>query len=528
MGRMQAPTAASPGTGPRSGSNLSRNNARLAGGIAAASTVVLLWAVSVVFDHAPFAPQALAERFLRATPGDLATFFIETLGHWARRLLTIGALVVTVAFGAEALARTRKAAGNAGAIRPYLTGIVLGSLAFAASLASPSISASVAQTFFGSFIAILFYAYVARSIYGGLVASDDPEEGRRQAIKVGLLATVGLTAGGAVVRFISGKLSGPNTDVDLVAPVRRVSATVDTDFPSIPGLSPEVTSASDHYIVDINLVQPSVDASGWSLGVGGEVDEPMSFTFQSLQESFDVVEEYVTLSCVSNEVGGDLVGNSAWGGVRLKDVLEAAGVRSGAMDVVFRAADGYSDSIPLELALDPSVLLAVSQNGEPLQQGHGFPCRVRIPAIYGMKNVKWLEEIEVVPTDFQGYWQKRGWSDDAAVKTQSRIDVAGDDGAASAGEETWVAGVAWAGDRKISKVEVSTDGGQSWAEAQLKQPLSDFSWRQWAFRWIPEASGAVEVMCRATDGAGETQTPDPVPPHPDGASGYHAVTVSVA
>ncbi|MEO8323840.1 MAG: molybdopterin-dependent oxidoreductase, partial [Actinomycetota bacterium] len=240
-----------------------------------------------------------------------------------------------------------------------------------------------------------------------------------------------------------------------------------------------------------------------------------------------IQRSYVALSCVSNEVGGDLVGNSAWGGVRLKDVLEAAGVRSGAMDVVFRAADGYSDSIPLELALDPSVLLAVSQNGEPLQQGHGFPCRVRIPAIYGMKNVKWLEEIEVVPTDFLGYWQKRGWSDVATVKTQARIDVAGDDGAASAGEETWVAGVAWAGDRKISKVEVSTDGGRAWAEAQLKQPLSDYSWRQWAFRWIPEASGTVEVMCRATDGTGETQTPDPVPPHPDGASGYHAVKVSV-
>lgn len=499
-------------------------NARIAGGIAAASALVLLWAVSVVFDHAPFAPQALAERFLRATPGDLATFFIETLGHWARRLLTIGALAATVAFGAEALARTRKD----GALRPFLTGTLLAVLAFGASVTSPSISASVVQSLLGSLLAIPLYAYVARSIYGGLVASDDPDEGRRRAIKVGLLATVGLTAGGAVVRFISGKLSGPNTDVDLVAPVQRVSATVDPDFPSIPGLSPEVTSASDHYIVDINLVQPSVDASGWSLQVGGEVDEPMSFTFRSLQESFDVLEEYVALSCVSNEVGGDLVGNSAWGGVRLKDVLEAAGVRSGAMDVVFRAADGYSDSIPLELALDPSVLLAVSQNGEPLQQGHGFPCRVRIPAIYGMKNVKWLEEIEVVPTDFLGYWQKRGWSDVATVKTQARIDVAGDDGAASAGEETWVAGVAWAGDRKISKVEVSTDGGRAWAEAQLKQPLSDYSWRQWAFRWIPEASGTVEVMCRATDGTGETQTPDPVPPHPDGASGYHAVKVSVA
>lgn len=500
-----------------------RTNARIAGGIAAASALVLLWAVSVVFDHAPFAPQALAERFLRATPGDLATFFIETLGHWARRLLTIGALAATVAFGGEALARTRKD----GALRPYLTGTLLAVLAFGASVTSPSISASVVQSLLGSLLAIPLYVYVARATYRGLTATDDSDEGRRKAIRVGLLATVGLAAGAGVVRFISDKLSGPNTDVELVVPAQRVVAPGDPDFPDVPGLSPEITSAADHYIVDINLVQPSVDADGWSLRVHGEVEEPARFTFQSLQGSFEVVEEYVTLSCVSNEVGGDLVGNSAWGGIRLKDVLEAARPRSGAMDVVFRAADGYSDSIPLELALDGSVLLAVSQNGEPLQQGHGFPCRVRIPAIYGMKNVKWIEQIEVVPSDYQGYWQERGWSDVATVKTASRIDVAGDDASASVGEDAWIAGVAWAGERGISKVEVSTDGGESWAEAQLKKPLSQYSWRQWAYRWTPGGAGDVVVMCRATDGDGETQSAEPVPPHPNGASGFHSLTVRV-
>lgn len=505
------------------GPDLGRNHARIAGAIAAASALVLLWGISAVFDRAPFAPQAIAERVLRATPGDLATFFIETLGHWARRLLTISAIVVAIVLGAEALERTKRD----GVLRPYLAGGFLAVAAFAASMTSPSISASIVETLIGSVLAIPLYAYVARATHRGLSAVDDPDQGRRRALRVGLLATVGLGAGAAVVRALSSRLSGPDTDVDLVTPGRRVNDPGDPDFPDVPGLSPEITTAADHYVVDINLVQPSVDASSWRLRVHGQVDEPARYTFGSLQRSFEVVEEYVTLSCVSNEIGGDLVGNSAWGGVRLSDVLDAARPHSGAMDVVFRAADGYSDSIPLELALDGSVLLAVSQNGEPLERGHGFPCRVRIPAIYGMKNVKWIQEIEVVPTDYQGYWQERGWSDVATVKTASRIDVAGDGGTASAGNETWVAGVAWAGARGIAKVEVSTDGGSTWNEAILKRPLSPYSWRQWAYPWTPEASGDVTVLCRATDGDGATQPVAETPPHPDGAAGFHSVTVAV-
>ena len=506
------------------GSDLGRNHARIAGGIAAASALVLLWGISAVFDRAPFAPQAIAERVLRATPGDLATFFIETLGHWARRLLTISAIVIAIVLGAEALERTKKD----DVLRPYLAGGLLAVAAFAASMTSPSISASIVETAIGSVLAIPLYVYVARATHRGLSAADDPDQGRRRALRVGLLATVGLGAGVAVVRAVSSRLSGPDTDVDLVAPGRGVNDPGDPNFPDVPGLSPEITSAADHYVVDINLVQPSVDASSWGLRVHGEVDEPSRYTFESLQRSFEVVEEYVTLSCVSNEVGGNLVGNSAWGGVRLSDVLDAAQPHPGAMDVVFRAADGYSDSIPLELALDGSVLLAVSQNGEPLERGHGFPCRVRIPAIYGMKNVKWIQEIEVVPSDYQGYWQERGWSDIATVKTASRIDVAGDDGTAGAGNETWVAGVAWAGARGISKVEVSTDGGSTWDETILKRPLSPYSWRQWAYRWTPDGAGDAVVMCRATDGEGETQPAEETPPHPDGAAGFHSVTVSVS
>jgi DMSO/TMAO reductase YedYZ molybdopterin-dependent catalytic subunit len=180
------------------------------------------------------------------------------------------------------------------------------------------------------------------------------------------------------------------------------------------------------------------------------------------------------------------------------------------------------------MAMDPSVLLAVSQNGRPLAREHGFPCRVRIPRLYGMENVKWLESIEVVRSDYAGYWQERGWNDTAEVRTQSRIDVAGEDGEARVGTDTWIAGVAWAGARGISKVEVSTDNGDSWSEARLKEPLADNAWRLWAYRWTPQGRGEATVMCRATDGQGDVQPAELAPPHPAGATGWHTRGVEVS
>ncbi|MGH2754428.1 MAG: molybdopterin-dependent oxidoreductase, partial [Actinomycetota bacterium] len=351
---------------------------------------------------------------------------------------------------------------------------------------------------------------------------------RRRALRLGVGGVAGLAVGGGALGWIAQRLGGPDTNVMLVAPAEAAVIPERPSFPDIPGLSPEITSASDHYVVDINLVQPSVEAEGWELEVKGLVDRPVTLDFGELQTRFDVVEEFQTLTCISNEVGGDLIGNSAWGGVRLRDVLEAAGVEEGAVDVVFTGDEGYTDSIPLEIALDPSTLLAVSQNGEPLRQEHGFPCRVRVPMIYGMKNVKWLREIEVVDKDYQGYWMQRGWSDEAVIHTGSRIDVAGNDRRASVGEATWIAGVAWAGGRGISKVELSTDDGQTWDEAMLKEPISRYSWTLWAYRWTPERDGTAMVVCRATDGDGEVQTSLTAPPHPAGSTGLHRLGVRVS
>jgi DMSO/TMAO reductase YedYZ molybdopterin-dependent catalytic subunit len=270
-----------------------------------------------------------------------------------------------------------------------------------------------------------------------------------------------------------------------------------------------------------------VNVEGWELRVFGEVDNELTFDFAGLQRSFEVVQEYSVMTCISNEVGGNLIGTSLWGGVRLRDVLEEAGVRDGVVDLVLRGADGYSDSVPLDVAMDEHVLVAVSQNGEPLTQAHGFPVRLRIPAIYGMKNVKWLESIELVTNDYQGYWMDRGWSDEAVVKTESRIDVVGDEGSAMVGDPVWIAGIAWAGARGISKVEVSTDAGATWEEAQLKNPINERTWRFWAYRWTPTEAGEVEIVSRATDGDGSVQTQKVADPHPSGASGYPSRTAVV-
>ena len=292
----------------------------------------------------------------------------------------------------------------------------------------------------------------------------------------------------------------------------------------IQGIPPEVTPVPDHYVVSKNVFNPSVPEKGWQLKITGMVDNEVAFSLADLK-ALPSVERTSTLTCISNQVGGDLIGNSVWTGVYLKDLLQAAGVQAGADELVLRAADNYSDSFPLEAAQREGTIVAYLQNGEPLTRDHGFPARVLVPGIYGMKNVKWVTEVELATQDYMGYWQTRGWSDSAIVQTMSRIDTANatklDDGTYGVG------GIAFAGLRGIEQVEVSTDNGQSWQTAQVKPALNDLSWNLWGFAWDAEP-GTYEVVVRATDGTGDVQTAEPSRPLPDGATGYHVVSVKVA
>ncbi len=480
-----------------------------------------IWFASRIFDDVVFTPAIVGDVLVRAAPGDLATFFIDTLKLWSMRLLIGAVLLGTVLAGAELPARVRRKSAA------WIAAAILGAAGTTAALLGPVSGASRSASAAAALAGAAAYGLVVSRFSSAFSISEDADRSRRKVLRWGLVTAAAVTLGGGIVGWLARRLGGPNTDVRLVAPETAAAVPERSDFPEIEGLTPEITSVDDHYVVDIDLFAPSVEADGWTLSVAGSVDRPLELSFTDLQADFEVVEEYSVLVCVSNEVGGDLIGHSRWGGVRLADVLNEAGVKAGAADVVFRAADGYSDSIPLDVALKPANLLAVSHNGHPLQQDHGFPCRVRVPSIYGMKNVKWLESIEVVDQDYRGYWQRRGWSDVAEVKTQSRIDVPVDGSSLSAGEENWIAGIAWAGERGVDKVEVSVDGGRTWQEAITREPVARHSWNQWAYRWTPQNMGEITVICRATDGEGRLQNERETPPHPAGASGLHSITVEV-
>ena len=294
---------------------------------------------------------------------------------------------------------------------------------------------------------------------------------------------------------------------------------------AVDGITPIVMPNDRFYRIDTALVVPRVDVAKWSVKVTGMVDREISLTFEQLT-ALPVFEQYVTIACVSNEVGGELVGNALWRGVHLRDVLAKAGVKDGATQIVGRSVDGFTVGFPTAWAMDPSrdPMIAVGMNGEPLPVEHGFPARMIVPGLYGyVSATKWLAEIELTTLEaFDAYWVPLGWAKEAPILTQSRIDVPHDGARVTAGPVA-IAGVAWAPDRGIAKVEVRVDGG-AWLPATLSMPISQATWVQWRLGWdAPAGEHTIEV--RATDGRGETQTDQQSPPPPDGARGHHTIRV---
>jgi DMSO/TMAO reductase YedYZ molybdopterin-dependent catalytic subunit len=261
----------------------------------------------------------------------------------------------------------------------------------------------------------------------------------------------------------------------------------------------------------------------WSLSFKGLVDSPFSINLKDLK-AMQPMDRVETLACISNSVGGDLIGNGKWKGVDFAELIKRAKPKNNAIEVIVRGADGYTDSFPLQAALENKCVLAYEMNGAPLTTKHGFPARLLVPGIYGMKNCKWITEVELADYDFKGYWESRGWSDTAPYQTMSRIDYPNSDNIPK--KPVYISGVAFAGDRRIQKVEVSTDGGKTWTEARLRTPMSEFAWTQWTFPWNPDA-GIHDLKVRATDGTGAVQTANDMDTFPDGATGYHARRVKV-
>ena len=290
-------------------------------------------------------------------------------------------------------------------------------------------------------------------------------------------------------------------------------------------LSTEVTPNDEFYIVSKNFIDPEVSEQGWLLEIGGLVQAPYFVNYDQLI-AMPSVEEYVTLECISNLVGGDLISNAKWKGVPLRTFLERAQVKPSVVDISFYARDGYSESIPLSMAMRDEVIVAYEMNGEPLPTKHGYPARLIVPGYFGLKHVKWLERIEPVAVDFRGYWQQRGWTDVPWVKTFSRIDVPSHTSVIEGGT-VMLGGVAFAGDRGISQVEVSVDDGQTWLPAtSVSEPLSPYTWVIWRAEVPTPQAPEFGVRVRATDGEGEVQTAAVAKSLPNGATGHHRIRLT--
>jgi len=283
-------------------------------------------------------------------------------------------------------------------------------------------------------------------------------------------------------------------------------------------ITPVLTETDDFYHVSKNFSDPKVGADSWSLKITGLVERELELSHDDLVARA-TTQKITTLGCISNPLNGNLIGTAQWTGVPLVDLLNEAGIKPGAVDLKFHAADDYEDSVPIERGMDPDNLVVVGMNGETLRDDHGYPARLIIPNIYGMKNVKWLERIEIVDEDFKGYWETRGWSDDATFQIWGRIDQPGDGDTWKTGPNI-ATGIASAGDRSISRVEISLDDGETWADATLEPSLNPtFTWIRWAYQFDAQP-GKYTMILRATDGTGAVMIQEERDTLPDGATGW--------
>lgn len=421
--------------------------------------------------------------------------------------------------------------------------VVIGAFAaggFLASLRDPTATpvlaaiAAAGETLIGSWVLgwLLHTASTAPpATRGTRRAVAMPDWTRRRLLQRGGAIAAGSVAIGLVGRWLLDRSQAPIAATTLPNPAKPATlpAGADISTPDLAndGLTPIVIPDDQFYRIDTALLIPTLDVATWQLRIHGMVDRETVLTYDQLVQ-LPIIEQYVTIACVSNEVGGNLVGNAAWRGVPLRTVLDMAGVQSGASQLVGRSADGFTTGTPTEWVMDPqrTPMIAIGMNGQPLPREHGYPARLIIPGLYGyVSATKWLTEIEMTTLEaFNAYWINLGWAKEGPILTQSRIDVPRDGSNVSAGRQP-IAGVAWAPDRGIDAVEISIDQGP-WQRTTLSAPISKATWVQWLFSWDAPA-GAHSISVRATDGTGTVQTDQQTPPAPDGARGHHTIDVQV-
>jgi DMSO/TMAO reductase YedYZ molybdopterin-dependent catalytic subunit len=477
--------------------------------------------------------ESVAETVIARAPKPITRFGIETFGENDKAALVVGILVLLVVLGAVVglVARRRPGVAVAAFVGFALVGAAASQQIFGAGVAAvvPSLAAGAAGA-----AAVLL---LRRSAPAPRPTPSDDEAtpvpavggGTRRAFlglsaSLAAVAAVGAVSGRALRERFSAAAS--RRDLVLPPPVEPLAPVPDVVEVGVEGMRPFVTPNADFYRVDTALVVPQVRAEDWQLRIHGLVDQELTLDFDELCER-GLVEADITMTCVSNQINGDLIGHARWLGVPLQQLLDEVGVDPSADQLVGRSVDGYTCGFPVEAAGDRTALVAVGMNGEPLPLIHGFPARLITPGLYGyIGSTKWLTEIELTTfADFDQYWVPRGYADRAPIKTMTRIDVPRSGTIIPPGQAV-VAGTAWAQTRGISQVEVRIDD-LDWAPAELGDELNIESWRQWRYAW--EATpGPHRVAVRATDGEGNLQTEERVPVLPDGASGWLSQLITVS
>jgi len=501
-------------------------------GVAAAAIALGVSELAAGLLGLPSLIEGMGNWVIDMVPTPVKEWAIATFGTNDKLVLLIGIIVVTILLGAVVGVLARERFGIAIAVF-----VGFGAVGALAALNDPNVSLGVAIIPAGlaaiTGLAALQWLYARGAVPAEALSEEGVPQGvSRRGLVIGLGALIGVAAlsggiGRALVDRTTRSASGRG-DVALPAAAEALPTVPEAAELGVEGLSSVITPNEVFYRIDTAFLGvPRVDIQDWALTIEGRVDSPYSLTYFDLLD-MPLVERDVTLSCVSNKVGGDLVGNARWLGVPLADVLDRAGVGDDAEQLVGRSVDDFTVGFPVEAVYDGrDALIAVGMNGEPLPMEHGFPARLVVAGLYGyVSATKWLSSIELTGWDeFDAYWVPRGWSKEAPIKTQSRIDTPSQGASMTPGTQQ-VAGVAWAPHRGISKVELKLGEDADWVEARLSEPLSDNCWRQWLVDWDAPA-GTHRLQVRATDGEGQVQTDELRPPAPDGATGWHTIQVTV-
>ncbi|SED54141.1 molybdopterin-dependent oxidoreductase [Ruania alba] len=526
-------------------SRLPRARHALTGVVSAAAGIGVAHTVAALTVPAASPLLAVGSVAIDAAPTPVKEFAVRTFGNADKPVLLAGMAVVLILLTATL--------GLLASRRPWVgvTGMLaLGAVAAAAALTrTPGVLAAVPGAVAGA-VAAAGMLWVLAGLRGrtgggadadsdGSPVSESPLDGphvrtgrfvpSRRGVLIGgptLLAAAGV-GGGALLTGLRSGDAALGRDLVLPEAADPAAALPGGVQLEVPGMTPFRTASDDFYRVDIALSTPRIDVDTWSLPIGGLVDRPVTLLYQDILD-MPLTERWITLTCVSNPVGGPYVSTGRWLGVPLVDLLEQVGVQPEADQIFTESADGLTMSIPLAAATDGrDAMLVVGLNGEQLPVERGFPARLIVPGLFGFVSAaKWLTDLRLSTyAADQAYWTERGWATDAPVLTQARIDVPGSLERVPAGQVT-MAGVAWAQQRGVDMVEVRVDGGP-WQAAELAADGGADLWRQWQFTWESTGTGRHDVQVRATDSTGATQPEERTDPVPDGARGWHSIAFMV-